>query len=184
MKTFAKAMGLLVLALLVILVSLRLFVLDLVSVDAHDMVPTLGPGGWVIVNRRMDPKRGDLIMFRTKEGKDIIRRVVGLPGEKVGMQGILPVVDDTRAKHEEVRTFQDGGRKYRVLFEYLEGRAWEIIDDTYVTTPPWQERTIQGGYFVLADHREVGSDSRQFGVVPRADVRGVVWRVWDKGATP
>jgi signal peptidase I len=184
MKGLGKALGFLVLALLVVIVALRLFVLDLVSVDAHDMLPTLGPGGSVIVNRRIDPKRGDLIMFRTKEGKDIIRRVIGLPGEKVGMQGLVPVIDGKKARHEEERTYEEDKRKYRVLLEYIEGRSWRIVDDTYRNSPEWDERTIQGGFFVLADHREVGSDSRQFGVVPRADIRGVVWRVWDKGKTP
>ena len=184
MKGFWKAIGFLVLALLVVIVGLRLFVLDLVSVDAHDMLPTLGPGGSVIVNRRIEPKRGDLIMFKMKDGKDIIRRVIGMPGEKVGMQGLVPIIDGKKAKQEETRTFEDGGRKYRVLLEYFEGRSWHIVDDAVRTSPEWEERTIQGGYFVLADHREVGSDSRQFGMVPRDDVRGVVWRIWDKGTTP
>jgi signal peptidase I len=181
MKGLGKALGLMVLSFLVVIVSLRLFVLDLVSIDAHDMLPTLGPGGSVIVNRRIDPERGDLVMFRTKEGKDIIRRVIGLPGEKVRMVGLVPVIDGKQARQEELRTYEDGGRKYRVLRESFDERAWDVIDDTYRTSPDWEEHTIEGGYFVLADHREVGSDSRQSGVVARADIRGVVWRVWDHG---
>ena len=184
MKGLGKGIGLLILALLLVIVFLRLFVLDLVNIDAADMFPTLGPGGLVIVNRRIEAERGDLIMFRTKEGKDIIRRVIGLPGEKVGMAGIIPIIDGKKAKQEEVRTYEDSGRKYRVLLEYLEGRSWHIIDDTVRSSPEWDERTITGGYFVLADHREVGSDSRQFGMVSKDDVRGVVWRIWDKGTTP
>jgi signal peptidase I len=184
MKGLGKALGLLLMALILVVVVLRLFVLDLVTIDAVDMFPTLGPGGEVIVNRRIDPERGDLIMFRTKEGKDIIRRVVGLPGEKVGMAGIIPIIDGKKAKHEEVRTYEEQGRKYRVLLEFIDGRAWHIIDDTVRSSPEWEERTIQGGYFVLADHREVGSDSRQFGMVAKNDIRGVVWRVWDKGTVP
>src|ERR687884_1645423 len=67
----------------------RPFVMEAFWIPSGSMIPTLEVGDRVLVNkfiyRFTDPKRGDIIVFRSKAegGVDLIKRVVGLPGDKV-----------------------------------------------------------------------------------------------------
>lgn len=185
MKTFFKYLGLAVLAVFVVLVGLRLFVLDLANVQGSDMFPTLGRDAWVIVHRHKEPRRGDLVMFRPTEGSPwLVRRVIALPGDRIAMENARPVIPGHPAFHEDVGNVTIDRREFRVIRETLDGRSWEILDDTVRTMADMQEIEIRDGYFVLADHREHAKDSREYKTIPRSQVRGVVWRILHRGRYP
>ena len=86
-------------ALLVALV-IRTFVLAHFVVDGTSMVTTLHDGDRVFVNklsyRLDDPSRGDVVVLHEFEGRrsrDLIKRVIGLPGEEIEMRSCQVLID-------------------------------------------------------------------------------------------
>jgi signal peptidase I len=61
------------------------------------MVPTLEPGDWVLARRRSGtPERGDIVVFTdpTGSGMNLIKRVIGLPGENIAVVNGRVSIDD------------------------------------------------------------------------------------------
>jgi len=70
-----------------IAVVIRYFLFTPIVVDGESMMPTLENGDRMIVNKFGymigEPKRFDIVVFHAPEGKDYIKRVIGLPGDYV-----------------------------------------------------------------------------------------------------
>src|SRR5215213_2120829 len=71
---------------------IRPFVMEAFWIPSGSMIPTLKIGDRVLVNkfiyRFTEPKRGDIIVFRSVDNsdEDLIKRVVGLPGDKIAVR--------------------------------------------------------------------------------------------------
>ena len=155
-------------------------------VDGSSMDPTLEDGQYLLVNRlvylRVDmerlakivpfgqagegssrhaihaPKRGEVIVFEFPDAnpnnprKDFVKRVVGLPGETIRMHSGTVFVNEVE------------------------------LDEPYLTTKDRSNATAvalgEGEYYVLGDNRSHSNDSRSWGAVPEANVRGKVWMVY------
>ena len=115
----------------------------------------------VIANRLAyvihEPERGDIVVFDAPEGAagacagdggTMIKRIVGLPGEKVSMRDGYVLVDGAR-----------------LIEPYLVPRYRGH------ETGSWS-RIAAGAYFVLGDNRPMSCDSRRWGVVRRGDIVG------------
>ena len=170
----------LILALIVFLVfqgSVRNF-----RVDGSSMVPTLEGGQYLLVNKlvyfKLDtgrlsriipfwnvdepsqhfavhpPERGELIGFRFPRDptEDFVTRVIGLPGEEV-----------------EVRSGK----------VYVDGM---FLDEPYLSRPDNSSSPPvlleDDEYFVMGDNRRSSNDSRNWGPMPEANLRGKVWVVY------
>ena len=76
----------LVIAIILVAV-IRQFFFSPIVVDGFSMMPTLKDTDRMIVNKFSyvigEPKRFDIIVFQAPEGKAYIKRVIGLPGDKV-----------------------------------------------------------------------------------------------------
>ena len=169
-----------ILALIVFMViqsSVRNF-----KVEGSSMHPTLESGEYLLVNKlvyfpvdthrfsriipfwKVDqsadrfavraPKRGEVIVFRfpKDETKDFVKRVIGLPGEKVTIR--------------QGEVYIDGG--------LLEEPYITRKDASNMDTVPLGEKE----YFVLGDNRSSSNDSRAWGPVPEKNVLGKVWFVY------
>ena len=109
-----------------------------------------------IVYRFHEPKRGDIVVFRTtarveaacSAGGTYIKRIVGLPGEAVSMEAGHVFVDGARLAEPYLRPAYRG----------TESGSWR--------------RSPSDGYFVLGDNRARSCDSRRWGVVPRENIIG------------
>ena len=146
----------------IVLAGLFYFVISLITarvvVEGPSMRPTLASGEWIVVNRLSyklgSPQRGDVIVFlppTNAQTDDLIKRVVGLPGETV-----------------EIR---EGSVR-------INGRA---LSESYAvgTTAPdnhWQLGTNQ--LFVMGDNRELSLDSRSFGPIALSQVVGRAWVIY------
>jgi signal peptidase I len=121
-----------------------------------------------------EPKRGDVIVFDTKEidgldqNKDFIKRVVGLGGER------LQIVSDNPHWDPEGNDLIRGGGHI-----YINGRPLEqpsiVADRTYYPAGEYGEGEITvlpGHYFMLGDNALNSRDSRFWGFVPRENVIG------------
>lgn len=122
-----------------------------VRVDGFSMRPTLDNGEYVLVYKLAyhfdDAQRGDIVVFRfpLDPSQDLIKRVIGLPGDVVQVTNGLVSVND------------------RVLTEPYIAAAPEY-DGTWIVPP--------GQLFVLGDNRNDSSDSHAWGMLPENNVIG------------
>ena len=150
--------GALALALLI-----KLFLFQAFYIPSESMVPTLQKNDRVLVNKLSyklhDVHRGDIVVFEAPPGedsdiKDLVKRVIGLPGDTVeGIDGVVYVNGEPLEEN------------------YLpEGTRTDDLPPT--TVPP---DTV----FVMGDNRGASKDSRYFGVIPQDDIVGRVFlRMW------
>lgn len=138
-----------------------------------------------------DPEYGDIVVFRTPKDAsvDYVKRVVGLPGDRIQMRQGQLVLNDrpvTRVALNEVfagSVCGSGGTRVRRWRETLPNGAsyvtYDCIDSGYLdntsvfTVPP-------GHFFVLGDNRDNSTDSRMstFGFVPMDNLVGKVTRIF------
>jgi signal peptidase I len=161
--------GVVIIGALVVALLIKTFLFQAFYIPSESMVPTLGVGDRVIVNKLSDdPNRGDLVVFAKPDGEaggvqDLIKRVVGLPGETVSVTDNVVFIDKN-----------DGAGPISLDEPYLpEG----TITDDFQGTP------IPEGYsFMMGDNRDDSRDSRFFGPIPQTDVVGRAFlRVWPPG---
>lgn len=144
---------------------------------------------WLLPAR--DIRRGDIIVFKFPDDPKVnyVKRVVGLPGDKVEVRGTRVFVNDKElpeqrvtirlmgseySSHPEVSVAQPpAGATYRV---YYDDHDHEPVDsgessetsygvNTPVVVPP-------NSYFALGDNRDNSLDSRFWGFVPRSNIVG------------
>ncbi len=158
---------------LAIVLPFRLFVAQPFIVSGLSMFPTFDDGQYLIVDeltyRFYEPERGDVIIFHfpnnTKEY--FIKRIVGLPGETVAIEG------------GKVKITNEANPDGFFLTEpYIEDK----LSDTKATTLDTSH------YFVMGDNRDASYDSRAWGalskdlIVGRAFIRLVPFK--DAGIFP
>ena len=149
-------------ALLVAFV-IKTFLLQAFYIPSLSMAPTLKINDRVLVNKLSydlhDVNRGDLVVFESppnegSETKDLIKRVIGLPGETVESRDGRMVVNG------------------------------EVLDEPYldagVVTGPLEKVTIPADHvWVMGDNRANSRDSRFFGAIPESLIIGRAFvRVW------
>ena len=190
--------------LLAVLV-LRSFVAEPFRIPSGSMMPTLLVGDFILVNKfayglRLpvlntkvvgigEPERGDVVVFRfpAHPETDYIKRVVGLPGDRVSYYNKTVYVNGEPMPQELLGPYaEDGVPDGRLL--QLRERLGSVDHDILVmpgrpnvegeyTVPP-------GHYFVLGDNRDNSNDSRFWGFVPEENLVGkafVIWMNWDFG---
>ena len=129
-----------------------------VRVDGYAMEPSLSNGSYILADRQAYqqhlPQRGDVIIFQfpAQPDADLIKRIIGLPGEVV--------------KVDQGQVFIDG----------------IPLDEPYISAQAVYkgEWTVpEGQYFVLGDNRNDSKDSHQWGFLPREYILAkAVWIYW------
>lgn len=131
------------------------------TVEGPSMLPTLHSGERLVVERVTylfrPPHRGEVIVFRypLNPREFFVKRVVGLPGDRVAIRGGYLWVNGQRLEEE-----------------YVNARALRPFPEVQV--PP-------DHYFVMGDNRNNSEDSRdpRVGFIPRELVVGrAIWRYW------
>ena len=128
-------------------------------VVGSDMQPTLAAGSLALVNTlHTSPARGEVIACTDAEGTLLLRRVIGLPGDRVA-------IDRT--------TGQVSVNGTPLAESYISRSAVGNMDIADETEVPKEK------LFLLGDERLAARDSRQeaFGLLPLTAVRGQVWGV-------
>lgn len=144
---------------------IKFFLFETFVIPTGSMTPTLGIGDRVLVNKLSydlhDVNRGDLVVFerppaarRPGDDSDLIKRVIGLPGETIEARGGVVFVDG-----------EDLPERYL---------------PASVTTPDFPRYEL-GEYevFVMGDNRQASRDSRVFGPVEEKYLIGRAFlRLW------
>lgn len=150
--------------------AIRYFVIQPFVVDGDSMMPTFVNNEYLIAEKIsydfIQPSRGDIVIFRYPKNPSIIyiKRVIGLPGDVVEIKnGNVYVSDST-------------GKEPALLSEtYLNP---SVKTNLFETTTPDQTFKItlkDNEFFALGDNRDHSSDSREWGILPRANIIGRVW---------
>lgn len=143
-----------VLLTLVIFFMIR-FAIENYRIEGYSMEPNFHDGQFLLVNKIQyllaPPQRGDVIIFRypLNPKKNFIKRVIGLPGEKVEIRAGKVFVNGVRLQEEYPFNFAD--------YDY--GPITVGADE----------------YFVLGDNRPESSDSHSWGLLPTKDLIGKAW---------
>ncbi|MDX1387016.1 MAG: signal peptidase I [bacterium] len=204
---------------------LRAFIVEAFKIPSGSMIPTLVVGDHIFVNKFVygiripltkkwlakwkNPERGETIVFIYPENPklDFIKRVVGVPGDRIRING-----DDIFVNGEKVRTHpvqvlgpnptNADQLKLNPVTDFPEGSDFKTIP----SYPHWQDYEVflehlgehthlkqegsfdfvrnreiavpEGMLFVMGDNRDNSKDSREWGFVPLENVKGRAMFVW------
>lgn len=198
---YARSFFPVVLAVLV----LRSFLVEPFRIPSGSMMPTLLVGDFILVNKfaygiRLpvldtkvvemgEPQRGDVVVFRFPQDPkvDYIKRVIGVPGDRVGYYDKVLFVNGQRMAQEvdgtytgvgagavmtgaQLRTEQLGDLRHNILVRL----GQPTVEGEFVVPP--------GQYFVMGDNRDNSNNSRYWGTVPEENLVGkafLIWMNWD-----
>jgi signal peptidase I len=153
--------------LLALLASAGNALLRQYSISDATMTPTLINGQTLVVSRLTyqlrAPRRGELVLLSAPDNpaRQIMRRVIGLPGETVELRG--------EADGEQGVQVAINGRP--LAEPYLNTQ----LQNNAVVTVTSRLQLSNGEYFVLADNRAARDDSRTWGPITAAQLSGRAW---------
>lgn len=172
---------------IVLALVIRTFVVQAFKIPSGSMEQTLLVGDHILVNKFLygaelpftdyrlpglrTPQRGDIIVFKfpQDEGRDFIKRAIGLPGEKVEVRGKQVYIEDKPLREPYVihkdRTIQENPLSPRDSF------GPQVV-------PP-------GQLFMMGDNRDYSMDSRFWGFLDMKKIKGkafVIYWSWDRGS--
>jgi signal peptidase I len=161
-REYAEALIIAVLLALVI----RTFVVQAFKIPSGSMLPTLQIGDHILVNKFLytfQPiRRGDIIVFKfpQDETRDFIKRVIGLPGETLEIRGKQVLINGTPLDEP-----------YAVFSDWPTGRLGERERFGPIVIPPDR-------MFMMGDNRDHSMDSRVWGFLDIAKVKGKAFIVY------
>ena len=179
---------------------LRSFLVEPFQIPSSSMVPTLKVGDYILVNKftygiRLPvirtkifdfntPQRGDVMVFFPPHMNDTyyIKRVVGLPGDKVSYRNKVLSVNGEAVVQEHLATLPEGNTRYQLSLEAL-GHSNHLMQTNEMRRSRDFSVVVKPGhYFMMGDNRDNSSDSRVWGQVPEKDIVGkafAIWMHWD-----
>ncbi len=161
---------------LAIVIPIRVFIAQPFMVSGESMYKTFKDGNYLIVDelsyRFDEPQRGDVIVFKVppkglelsnyKTDKTVyfIKRIIGLPGETVEVQG------------DKIKIYNDSNKDGFILDE-----PYAYIDKLSPNSTIFSDinkrvSLSESEYFVMGDNRYNSSDSRFWGALPEENIKG------------
>ncbi|MBK1698005.1 signal peptidase I [Rhodovibrio salinarum] len=218
---FGETLRTVIYAVLIALV-IRTFAFEPFSIPSGSMIPTLLVGDYLFVSKYAygysrfslplglplfngrimadQPERGDVAVFKlpADNSTDYIKRVIGLPGDRIQVVDGILQINGEAVKREKVRETRVGQAAVTIYRETLPNGRTHLIrergDENYFDNTPVYE-VPKGHYFMMGDNRDSSQDSRalqRVGYVPfenlvgRAEVvffshdgSASIWEVWN-----
>lgn len=174
-KFFSGAFGWIkiIIIALVLAFGIRYFLISPVTVNGASMNPTLHDGEHLFINKVSDPKRFDIIVFPApdEENAEYIKRVIGLPGDKVEYKEDQLYINDKKYDEPYLDSEKDALKS-----GYLTMDANGDPNFTMAEIKGSNGSLIvpEGQLFVLGDNRQVSKDSRYIGFISQESVLGKV----------
>jgi signal peptidase I len=169
----------------------RSHLVETFKVPSSSMLPAIAPGDRVFADKRIGRpgglklERGAIAVFLYPNDRTtmFIKRIVGLPGDTIDIDGTSVKVNGVDIRKEEVHTLGDPTLD-RLLDDHIAFRessdraSYLVLWRRDTAAKPLSVTVPNGHVFVLGDNRDSSHDSRQFGVLPLADVSAVARQVW------
>jgi signal peptidase I len=201
---------------------IRTFLFQPFNIPAGSMKPTLLVGDYIFVSKysygynrfsfpfspplalisgrvfASEPERGDVVVFRLPKdpSTDYVKRVVGLPGDRIQMINGVLHINGTPVRRERIEDFvetDDNGREVHIkqwretLPNGVSHSTLDMVENGFYDNTK-EYRVPAGHYFMMGDNRDNSSDSRvenAVGYVPAENLVGRVqimfWSVDEKG---
>ncbi len=193
-----------------IVLVLRSFLAEPFRIPSTSMMPTLLVGDFILVNKfaygiRLPvantkivdvgaPERGDVVVFRypgmgpddPARGQDYIKRVVGLPGDRITFRDQVLYINDEPVAKQPAGTYIGTGQQGRemtgaAVFDITVGdRPHQILQMDPQGSPVYESswEVPAGHFFVMGDNRDRSADSRIWGFVPEDALVGKAFVIW------
>lgn len=186
---------------LAVVLLLRSFLFEPFRIPSGSMKPTLLVGDFILVNKfkygfrlpvlgtkliaMADPQVGDIVVFRG-EKEDYIKRVIGVPGDRVAYINKKLYINDKEIPTQFVKETHDQGIYTVQKTEELP----DLTHDIYIYPGVNRDHTStdvvvpEGSYFVMGDNRDNSADSRRVGFINDKEIVGkavATWMSWDSG---
>lgn len=196
-----------------VVLLLRSFVVEPFRIPSGSMMPSLLVGDFILVDKfsygiRLPvlrnkvlalgaPERGDVAVFRFPQNErvDYIKRVVGLPGDRIAYRNKTLYINGEARRVDDTRPYEAEGSGVRangslIGQEDLGTLQHEVLINPFVpdfsracTFLAYDEVEVPADhFFVMGDNRDDSNDSRCWGFVPEANLVGkafVIWFSWD-----
>ena len=178
-------------------IFIRIVLFEAFEIEGPSMEPTLLNGDRVVVAKFMyglflpftteavvtwgTPDAGEVVIVKSPaDDIDIVKRVIGVPGDTIEIRDDVIYRNGEPIPHEEVGECEDDDDRSG---EDLNGCIWvreRLGETSYLTShsvgsPPSTHPPVpvpEGHVFIMGDHRDRSNDSRFFGVVPVERVKG------------
>lgn len=195
---------------------LRSFLFEPFRIPSGSMKPTLVEGDFILVNKfsygvrlpiinkkvvdLANPERGDVVVFRFPQNpsQDFIKRVVGLPGDRIRYADKTLYVEPACTSGSDCQPafkvdrelvaaagFDDNGVPADIWQETLGEHPHQLLihPDRADMEPYFFQRrnewvVPEGHYFALGDNRDRSHDGRYWGFVPDENLKGRAVAVW------
>jgi signal peptidase I len=163
--------------------TIREHLLQAFKIPSSSMAPGILPGDRVFLNKAIyglkQPQRGDVVVFIYPDDRRLyyIKRLVALPGDSIEIKNNRVWINDQPLQYKESAS-KEINFKVKKGTSYLEERNHRrqypiMLEDNHMDT--MVKLTVPHGHcFVLGDNRAHSRDSRHFGPIPLADVKGRV----------
>jgi len=188
-----------------IVLILRSFIAEPFRIPSGSMMPTLLVGDFILVNKYTygirvpvlhtkvvemnNPERGDIVVFRFPKQPEVdyIKRVVGIPGDRIAYYNKKVYVNGKVAKQVSLGSYQGVGQGRNMtgaehFVEDLTGVEHSILVKHGMPSVEGVFVVPDGQYFVMGDNRDNSNDSRYWGTVPEQNLVGkafFIWMSWD-----
>ena len=180
---------------------IRSFIVEPFKIPSGSMMPTLLAGDFILVNKFTyglrvpvlnntiipisEPKRGDIFVFHYPPDPsiDYIKRVVGLPGDKIVYKDRSLFVNGQKIDTTDVGDYpyEGIGMNYinaKRLHEQLDDVNHDILIDADAFSKDVEVTVPEGHYFAMGDNRDNSRDSRYWGFVPEHNLVGKAFFIW------
>lgn len=195
--------------ILLLVFFLRSFLYEPFRIPSGSLEPTLLIGDFILVNKfdygvRLPvlhklvyptdgPQRGDIMVFRwpANPSVDFIKRVIGLPGDKISYINKVLYVNGQKISQEYEKpsvSIDESGNLTDVVQKQEDffGIKHAIFEAPGQTSYDYHDIEVpKGMYFVMGDNRDFSADSRFWGFVPDENIVGkasAIWMSWDSMA--
>ena len=195
---------------LLLVLIIRSFIGQLFDVPSGSLEPTIMPKAFILVNQfsyglRLpvwekkilpigEPKHGDIVLFHSpiRPKFDLIKRVIGLPGDRISYINKVLYVNGKEAKQKFIRYTTDTDENHKGInwtVKVMQEDLLGVKHNIYVCPANATQCPIQGihnfrnlfvpkgEYFMMGDNRDDSDDGRYWGFVPERNIMGQGWRV-------
>lgn len=175
------------LLVILLMIASRSSFADWYSVPSGSMQPNIVEGDRIFVNKMAfqleipftnialmqtgTPARGDIVTFDSaRSGMRMVKRVIGLPGDKVAMYNNRLSINGQFAE------YHSDSQQMHAYREQIDGISHQVkLTPVDQAASSFAEVVVpEGHYLVLGDNRNNSADSRYYGFVPAAELQGKV----------